>query len=195
VNLARGPEEARPQALDRIEEEAERLNFLIDRILHLARMERLDDLVVKEPIELADFVEGIVADAQFEAQASNRTVVLEQAEICRVTGNRELLREAIENVLRNAIRYTAEGTAVMVSARLDGEYQVLIRDAGPGVGAEHLGSIFETFYRADASHHDGFGLGLAIAKRAVTLHGGTIVARNRAEGGLEVEIRLPVAGL
>jgi two-component system sensor histidine kinase CpxA len=194
VNLARGLEEERPKALNRIEEEAERLNRLIDRILRLARLESLDETARTEPIEMADFVEGIVADAQFEGQARNRTVALERAEICRMRGNREMLREAIENVVRNAIRYTPEGAAVTVEAgRVGGDqYRVVVRDAGPGVAVEHLDRIFETFYRAPGAGEAGFGLGLAIAKRAVALHGGTIRAVNRPEGGLEVEIRVAI---
>jgi len=196
VNLARGLEDGHPQALNRIEEEAERLNFLIDRILRLARLENLEEAMRAEPVELADFVEGIVADAQFEAQARNRTVVLSHAEPCGTRGDRELLREALENVLRNAIRYTPEGSVVVVRAERRGaEYRVVVQDQGPGVAPEHLASIFETFYRTPDASGAGFGLGLAIAKRAVALHRGTIGARNRPDGGLEVEIRIAIQSL
>jgi two-component system sensor histidine kinase CpxA len=113
-------------------------------------------------------------------------------------GDRELLREAIENIVRNAIRFTPEGTAVTVDAYRDGpsEYLVVIRDCGPGVPVEHIEAIFEPFYRAPQRtdpDSPGFGIGLAIAKRAISLHQGAITARNLVEGGFEIAIHLPVS--
>jgi signal transduction histidine kinase len=200
VNNARhAPESAIDSSLDRIEIESERLNALIDRILHLSRVEAFTAPPRRDLIELADFLETIVSDADFEAAARKRRVSIVRAGKCRLAGDRELLREAIENIVRNAIRYTPEGTAVTVDAGQEGpaQYRIAIRDCGPGVRAEHLGSIFDPFYRApqcaDAESSTGFGIGLAIAKRAVSLHHGTITASNRAESGFEVVIRLPVA--
>jgi two-component system sensor histidine kinase CpxA len=113
-----------------------------------------------------------------------------------VVGDRELLREAIENILRNAIRFTPEGTAVTVDACREGlsAYRIVIRDCGPGVPVEHLEAIFEPFYRAPQHPESpGFGIGLAIAKRAIGLHHGTITARNVVEGGFELVMQLPVS--
>jgi two-component system sensor histidine kinase CpxA len=117
-----------------------------------------------------------------------------------VDGDPELLRSAVENVIRNAIRYTAEGTTVEVrlgrQATAQGEEAVIrVLDSGPGVPHEALEKIFEPFYRLDDARNrqtGGAGLGLSIADRAVRLHGGQLRASNRPEGGLEVEIRIPV---
>jgi two-component system sensor histidine kinase CpxA len=183
--------------LDRIDQESERLNALIDRIIRLSRFEALAEPPRREVIEFGDFVESIVSDADFEATSRKRRVAILRAETCRLAGDRELLREAIENIIRNAIRYTPEDTAVTVDAGRDGpsEYRITIRDRGPGVASEHMAAIFEPFYRAP-QHTDqgspGFGIGLAIAKRAIGLHQGTITARNLVEGGFEIAIRLPV---
>jgi two-component system sensor histidine kinase CpxA len=115
-------------------------------------------------------------------------------------GNGELLRRAVENVVRNAVRYTREGTAVEIALRSVQEEGVLyavitVRDHGPGVPEESLTKLFLPFYRvAEARDRQsgGTGIGLAIADRAVKLHNGTVIARNAADGGLLVEIRLPV---
>ncbi len=200
VNNARhAPAAAVEGSLDRIDQESERLNALIDRIIRLSRFGAFAEPPRREPIEFADFIESIVSDADFEATARNRRVSILRAETCRLAGDRELLREAIENIVRNAIRYTPEGTAVTVDAWRESpsEYRIVTRDSGPGVPAEHLEAIFEPFYRAPQRNDPespGFGIGLAIAQRAVALHHGSVTARNLAEGGFEVAIGLPVAG-
>ncbi len=185
-------------SLDRIDRESERLNALVGRILHLSRCEALAAPPRREAIELADFIESIVSDTNFEAAACNRKVSIIHAGMCRIAGDRELLREAIENIIRNAIWYTPAGTAVTVDAYCAGssDYRIAIRDCGPGVPIEHLASIFEPFYRAPRNQDGdspGFGVGLAIARRAIGLHHGTITARNLPEGGFEVSIQLPVS--
>ena len=112
----------------------------------------------------------------------------------------DLLRSAIENVVRNATRYTAEGTTVEVRLErqrlANGEAEIIVRvlDSGPGVPDEALQKIFEPFYRLDDARNrqtGGAGLGLSIADRAIRLHGGQLRASNRKEGGLEIEIRIP----
>jgi signal transduction histidine kinase len=201
VNNARhAPAAAVQSSLDRIDQESERLNALIDRIIRLSRFEALAEPPHRDLIELADFVESIVSDADFEATACKRRVSILRAEACRLTGDRELLREAIENVVRNAIRYTPEATAVTVDAWRAGpsEYRIVIRDCGPGVPIEHIEAIFESFYRAPQrtdADSTGFGIGLAIAKRAIGLHQGAITARNVEDGGFEIAIRLPVSAM
>jgi two-component system sensor histidine kinase CpxA len=199
VNNARhAPAAAVEGSLDRIDQESERLNALIERIMCLSRFEVLGEPPHRDVIEFADFIESIVSDADFEASARKRGVAIVRAETCRLTGDRELLREAIENIVRNAIRYTPEGTTVTVEAwrKGSGEYCVAVRDSGPGVPREHLEAIFQPFYRAPQSSDQekpGFGIGLAIAHRAVNLHEGTITARNLVPGGFEIAIHLPVS--
>lgn len=188
---------AMEMSLDRIDRESERLNTLIERIIRLSRFEAFAEPPRREIIEFGDFLESIVSDADCEANARQRRVSIVQAETCRFAGDRELLREAIENVIRNAVRYTPERTAVSVDAYRANpcEYRIAVRDRGAGVPREHIDAIFEPFYRAPQRPDpdcSGFGIGLAIAKRAISLHHGTITARNLLEGGFEVTICLPV---
>lgn len=193
--------DAATPALDRIERDAERLNDLIGQLLTLTRLENNAEQPEQVPIALAELVELVVADAQFEAAAVQRQVVFAASADCTVLGSPELLRRAIENVVRNAVRYTPAGTTVTVTlgpvsdggaprARLE------VRDHGPGVPADALQDIFRPFYRvADARdrHSGGTGLGLAITAQAVRRHSGRISAENAPGGGLIVRIELPAA--
>jgi len=187
--------------LDRIELEASRLNELIGRILTLARLEDGEQLVPQTPVALGELVENVTEDAEFEAQARNchvRTTIPEGEWIVR--GNASLLHSAIENVVRNAIRYTHEGSSVEVelaSEERSGKREAVLKvsDAGPGVPADALEKLFEPFYRLDDARGrqtGGVGLGLAITERAVRFHGGRVAAFNRQPSGLIVEIRLPL---
>jgi two-component system sensor histidine kinase CpxA len=180
--------------LGRIELESERLDELIGELLELNRLESGDE-IAREPIDLAALVEEIAADADFEAQADDRSVRVVSTEACEVAGDRNLLRRAIENVARNAVRYTPEETTVEVALGCDERDAVVrVRDFGPGVSDEELPNLFRPFYRvAGARERDtgGAGLGLAITERAVAIHGGSVAASNASGGGLTVEIRLP----
>lgn len=182
--------------LDRIEQEAERLNALIGELLTLSLLENGAGMAAVYPLDLRELLDEVVQDATFEAVASGRKVRLEAA-WALVAGNRELLRRAIENVVRNALHYTAVESDVVVQLVEEGR-QALIRvaDQGPGVPDAMLTAIFQPFYRvAEARDRQsgGTGIGLAITARAIALHGGTVAACNRPEGGLQVEIRLPLA--
>ncbi|RPI21786.1 MAG: HAMP domain-containing protein [Acidobacteria bacterium] len=187
--------------LDRIETEAERMNHLIGELLTLSRLESQGPRATGAPIALHQLLERVVADADFEASGLKRSVRLESSEECQVTGSLELLTSAVENVVRNAIRYAPEDSTVEVTLANERrgstpEAVISIRDRGPGVPEDKLQHIFEPFYRVDDARDrrsGGMGLGLAIAGRAVELHGGSIAARNTPGGGLLVEIRLPVS--
>lgn len=205
VALALARQRSGPQAesaLERIELEADRLNELIGSLLAIARLENGDETTRQDPVNLGELIEGIALDADFEAQMRNCHVEPVIVEDCSVMGSEILLHRAIENVVRNAIRYTREGTNVQVLLEPNtepGPAQAIIRvsDSGPGVPEELLGKLFRPFYRVDDARGrqtGGVGLGLAIAERAIRLHGGTVRAHNRPEGGLVVEIRLPRSG-
>ncbi|MGH9543794.1 MAG: ATP-binding protein [Terriglobales bacterium] len=189
-------------ALERIDLEAERLNELIGGLLTIARLENGTDAGQKSPIPLGEMIEGIAADANFEAQGRNCGVESVIKEDCLVMGAPLLLHSAIENVVRNAARYTREGTSAQITLERgsghDGAEAVIrIVDSGPGVPEEALDKLFRPFYRIDDARGrqtGGAGLGLAITERAVCLHGGTVKASNRPESGLQIEIRLPLAG-
>jgi len=188
--------------LARIAREAERLEALIARTLKLVRLERPAQHIDQAPVDVGDVLRTIAADVAIEAHAQGCLVQVQAQGPLPMSGDPELLRSAFENVIRNAVRYSPADAMVGITAhRLAGEGQqgglveVVIRDQGPGVPEQELGRIFEPFYRVDAARGHGRaggeGLGLAIASRAVALHGGRIVARNAQGGGLTVSITLP----
>jgi signal transduction histidine kinase len=185
--------------LDRIEREAMRLNEMIGQLLALSRWESDGNGLRGETFDLASLVREVAADADFEAQGRNCSVVVEECDPCATRGTPQLIRSAVENVVRNAVRYTPERTAVKISLRCrregGGEAVIGVRDEGKGVPEESLKEIFRPFYRLDDSRTretGGAGLGLAITERAVRLHGGTVKAENIPGGGFLVELRLPV---
>jgi two-component system sensor histidine kinase CpxA len=186
-------------ALNRIEHESDNLNEMISQLLTLTRLESGTDSRKRTTVELEALVREVADDADFEARSLNRTVQVVAAEKCSINGVEELLRSAVENVVRNALRFTPEGTAVEVAlwkqnGAADNFAVISVRDRGNGVPAEALEKIFQPFYRTedarDRQSGGGTGLGLAITERAVRMHGGTVQASNSADGGLAVEMRL-----
>src|SRR5579863_85867 len=200
-------------ALDRIDRESNRLNEMIQRLLTIARLEAGSESIEKIPVDLEQIIHEIAKDAAFEAQARRCQVEATVVDDCVVIGSPSLLHSAIENVVRNAIRYTDEGTSVDVrleqgvglpsagqglnhESAVKAEAIVRVTDSGPGVPEDALDKLFRPFYRIDDARGrqtGGVGLGLAITDRAVRLHGGTIRVSNRPQGGLMVETRLPLA--
>ena len=187
--------------LNRIELEADRLNQLIQRLLTISRLESGADGLNRRQLSLRELVEQVTHDAEFESGGRPCRVLASGDDEFLVEADPDLLRSAIENVVRNATRYTAEGTTVDVTLGREHatnmeEIVIRVLDSGPGVPSEVLGRIFEPFYRLDDARNrqtGGAGLGLAIADRAIRLHGGQLNASNRSEGGLEVEMRIPVS--
>jgi two-component system sensor histidine kinase CpxA len=180
--------------LERIETEADRLNQMIGRILTLSKLESGTADYAKEPVDLVEVVASVADDADFEARPLGKSVKMNGDGSCLIEGNEILLRSAVENVLRNAVRYTREGTSVDVSIKKNSEtVHVFIQDHGGGVPEEELSKLFKPFYRIGEAREratGGIGLGLAIADRAIAAHDGTISATN-SNGGLRVEIALP----
>jgi len=219
LELARqrsGPEAG--TALDRIDRETNRLNELIQKLLTIARLESGNESIEKLPVHLKQIIHEIAHDAAFEAQSRHCEVEATVVDDCVVMGSPSLLHSAIENVVRNAIRYTRERTSVEVRLEQgvglpnmglqnlgtpnDGagrpEAVVRVTDSGPGVPEGALDKLFRPFYRIDDARGrqtGGVGLGLAITDRAVRLHSGTIRVSNRPQGGLMVEIRLPLSSV
>lgn len=192
----RSPPDVEP-AFDRIERETERLNAMIGELLTLSRLESGRGVERPERIDFTALVDEVVDDVAFEAEQLGCRVQVGSRAPCALDGNKELLRRAIENVLRNAVRFTEPGSEVRVDVERAGEAAELrVRDHGPGVPEEALDDIFKPFYRVDAHRArgaGGSGIGLAITHRAVLLHGGEVTAQNAEDHGLVVTVRLPLA--
>lgn len=201
-------------ALERIQREAENLNELIGQLLTLTRLESGSEFVPASRFDLSKLVGEVVDDAEFEARGRNRGVTFTMVTQVSMVGTEHLLRRAIENVVRNAVQYTNEGTSVKVKLELIDNCpeltltgtakqienpapcaMITVRDYGPGVPREKLQEIFRPFYRVDEARDreaGGVGLGLAIVERAMKLHGGSVNAANALDGGLQVTMSLPL---
>jgi two-component system sensor histidine kinase CpxA len=205
VGLARQPGSDPTRQMERLEREIERLDRLISQVLKLARLHGTDAPFAREEFDLDEVLEEVVRDANFEGAVKGCEVRLSGAAHCRMLGNRELLGSAIENVLRNAVRYSPAAAPVEIAVagleqagRRVPLLSIVIRDRGPGVPDGDLERIFEPFYRvAEARDRDtgGEGIGLAITAQVMKAHGGSARALNLAGGGLEVSLSLPVTAL
>ena len=192
VELARGGGDA-TTALNRVEREADRLNTLVGELIQVTRAEGDPQGLATEAVQLDDLVRVILDDVHIEAEKRGVTLRNDLAAV-ELVGSPELLRRAVENIVRNAIRHSPEGCQVDVALKRSSDgFVVSVRDYGTGVPEESLANIFDPFYRVEKDRgrtSGGVGLGLAIAKRAVELHHGTMRATN-THPGLMVEIDLP----
>jgi len=190
------PDKIQP-SLERIERESVRMDRLVGELLTLSRLEASTTLPAREPVDLAEMIDQIADDARFEAGARIEVhAPAPAAAPTTVRGAPDLLWSAVENIVRNAVKHGGADGDVEVELRsAGGEVHIDVLDRGPGIAPEHLGEIFEPFFRSNPTRNnvDGHGLGLAIAKRVVETHGGRITAANRIGGGLRVTITLPLA--
>ena len=192
--LARKLPDTEHQSLHRIEREIERMNALIDQVLTLLRLEQNDQSPTIETYDLSHLLCKLIQDAQFEAQSKDQ-VHLQQPDNNLLTGQPELVSRAVENILRNAMRYTPKNAGVFLQVDNYKDTVVIrIEDEGEGVPEDSLKHLFEPFYRVESSRNQqngGYGVGMAIAEQAIRAQGGTIEAINRVTGGLRVDITLP----
>jgi len=185
--------------LQRIERETKNLNQLIGQLLTLSSMEAIEKTTNFEPLSLNELIVDMIPDAAYEAQQRQSSVVFRASDQCTILGNQQLLHRAIENIIRNAIRFTAEGSEVEIrlTAMVEQGSRMAVlevSDCGPGIPENEVDAIFLPFYRVDharSPHTGGSGVGLAIAERAVKLHGGDLRAFNRPDGGATIRMRLP----
>lgn len=188
-------EQDQTHILDRMDAESQRLNDLIERILTFARIDAQQE-IRRQLTDLADLVRTIIDDVHVELGDEDILVRQTGPERLTLKVDAGLVHSAIENIVRNAVRFTPEGSIVEVKLEQgQGKIHVIIEDQGPGVPEDALQQLFDPFFQVDESrpHGDGgSGVGLAIARRTVHLHGGSIWAENRAEGGLRVIIEFPV---
>lgn len=195
LELARaGDSELTARSLDRIECEADRLESMLAQAIELSRLETRTPAHL-EPLALDELLEDIINNADYEGAPRGRRVRFIQREALQLLGSRDAISSALENIIRNALAYTADDTIVEVSLSGSKELaHIRVRDRGPGVAESELPRLIEPFYRTDAARarsSGGIGLGLAIANSAIVQHGGALKARNAAGGGLEVLIDLP----
>ena len=191
--LQQQPERAQ-ELIERIRRDTGRIDSLIGELLTLARLDADNPQSLNEVVDLGEIVANAIEDAEFEAATKACTVASEIDEWMPVSGNSELLQRAIDNILRNAVQYTAVDSCIDVSARKLGDVvTIAVADYGPGVAAQDIEAIFEPFFRGALHSASGYGLGLAIACRVVRMHHGRITAENRPQGGLVIRIELPVA--
>jgi signal transduction histidine kinase len=193
-------EETMP-ALDRIEKEAMILNEMIGQVLAITRFDSHIETIQMSAVDLGKLLEEVADDANFEAHARNCTVQVIEIINCTISGNAEWLRRAVENVVRNAVRYTHTNTSVdiMLKQIMDNSIpyaEMSVRDHGDGAPEANLPHLFRPFYRVSKARErqtGGAGLGLAITERVVKIHNGSITASNVPEGGLIIIMRLPIS--
>ncbi len=186
-------------AFDHMERDIERMSEMIGRMLTVAKLDTSSVPAQMTRIDLGELVSQIVSSAEFELRERENAVRLTVREQCFVLGNADLLQSAIENVIRNAVRYTNSDASVDIHLeRVEkaGESLILlsVRDYGVGVPESEISNIFRPFYRVENDRDrqsGGAGLGLAIADRVIGIHHGTIRAQNVSPQGLRVDISLP----
>jgi two-component system sensor histidine kinase CpxA len=186
----------RDAAASGLRRELERLSELVGTLIEMARVEGEPGTVELEDVRLDELLRGVADDCVVEAAARGCAISVETAGVIEFRGNSELLRRAIENIIRNAIRYSPKGASVeVVLRREDSDVVIGVRDYGPGIAEELIPRVFEPFSREDSSRNErtgGLGLGLAIARRAIRVHHGDITAENMHPGAL-FRIRMPAA--
>ena len=180
--------------IERIETESFRLNEMISNILTLSKLESRSETVEKTEVNLTKIFEQTVEDTKFEAEGKGKSVIILKKDKANLLGNERLLRSAIENVLRNALRYTKDKVETTLETK-NNVASIKIRDYGEGIPEKDLKEIFRPFYRVSEARDrksGGIGLGLSITEQAVHAHLGDVSARNTGDG-LEVEIKLPLS--
>lgn len=194
VKLARTSQDSQA-AINRIEKDIDRIASLVSDIVEITFVEGDPALRGAETLQITEIVDEVVRDCAMEAEARGCRIQFVGCVEGQVMGSRELLRRAIENVLRNAVRYSPEGSTILVYLSEKEESAVIVvRDHGPGVPDEMLGRIFDPFFRVEEARNTnggGSGLGLSIAMRAVQAHHGSIAAEN-ASPGLRVSLAIPL---
>ncbi|WP_422911675.1 sensor histidine kinase [Pseudomonas sp. MAC6] len=173
----------------RLSQECDRLEALISEILTLARLDA--EPGAAQPINLDELLHKLQEDARLDAPEQKIEIQLESG--LQLNGWPDMLQRALDNLLRNALRFNPTGHAIEISARREGEQLCLsVRDHGPGAALEHLSRLGEPFFRAPGQTSSGHGLGLAIARRAAERHGGQLELANHAQGGFVATLRVPL---
>ncbi|QWW66199.1 ATP-binding protein [Rhizobium sp. WYJ-E13] len=180
--------------LDRMDREVERLDTLVGEVLTLARLTVGSGLPLKtQTLDVIELLNEILGDAAFEAQAREVSITTGVDGVFRAEVEGELIYRALENVVRNAVKYTADHSFISVSCEATADrLKICVTDQGPGVRRDELERIFQPFSRGkDAVPRGGYGLGLAITRQAIERHGGRVHASLPEAGGLAITLELP----
>ena len=182
------------EALSRIRKESIGMRKLVEDMLTLAWLENENPQLNKETLDLVDLIDSITEDARFEFP--HHTLICQLPEHAEITqSNHRSIGQAIENIVRNAHRYTPQGGQVKISLEAQHEHFYLtVQDEGPGVPEQYLSDIFTPFFRVNKSRDqtpEGFGLGLALTLRHIKAVGGSVTAKNLEGSGLEISILIP----
>lgn len=187
-------------SVSRIQRESDRLNELIGEILSLVKLDAGAVNRSQDQVRLDELIQRIVDDARFEQDELKKRIQFQYDQPHTLLGNAELLYRAIENIIRNALHYSNDDTTVEVYLSThktqNNCVHISVLDRGPGIAEEQIKHLFEPFFRAQAARDrdsGGYGLGLAIAERSIHFHGGSIYAYNRKNGGLAIDIVLPIS--
>lgn len=198
IEISRQQPERIDELLQRIEKESSRLDGLVGELLTLSRLQAdvIEMEIENDYFDINGLLTSIIEDARFETAGHNKDIRFEASKEIIIKGHIELLRRAIENIVRNALFHTPEHSQVQITLEQNKSIiNLTICDRGDGVPEEKLDQLFQPFVRIDESNQNiiipGYGLGLAIAKRAVELHAGNITAFNQSSGGLCIQIQLP----
>jgi signal transduction histidine kinase len=196
IDLMQQQPERNTEFIERIERESGRIDRLVGELLTLARLDGGINDIHMEFVDLKEMIEIIAEDAAFEAESKSCQVVLTLPQKVSMQGNPDLLHRAIENIVRNAIRYSPDAGQVTINGKLTEDHQsfsLIIADQGKGVAESDLELIFEPFYRSPtADRFQGYGIGMALTRRVIEAHQGRVFAANRRQGGLRVTIVLPL---
>ena len=197
IGIAHQTPSAIQDSLARIETESERLDALIGELLTLSRLESAQAKLNLRSIDISELVASIVDDASYELAESTKSICFSPSTPVITTIDETVLGRAIENIVRNAIKFTAEGSMVHVTLHQQHDHiHLQVVDTGPGMASADLAHMFEPFYRSETSTlkehaRNGYGLGLAIAQQATIMHGGTLTAENIQPHGLSMTLTLP----
>lgn len=180
--------------MERMDREIERLDGLIGEILTLARLsDRSEGGIELQALDVIDLLNEIVADAAFEGQTRGIEIVADTPGSFVAVVNGELVYRALENVVRNALKYTADHSLITVAGTIIADrLRLMVTDQGRGMPADNIEAMFRPFFRGEnAIEQDGHGLGLAITRQAIERHGGQVSAAPAPGGGLTVTIEIP----
>ncbi|WP_076413751.1 ATP-binding protein [Shewanella sp. UCD-KL12] len=193
--LSKQPGNEENKFITRLENENQQMATLIDSILDYSRLNNAYVKLNIEPVWISEIRAKVLEDIQFEAAHQQQVVWNELSQDIQLNTDASFLLRAIDNVLRNALKYAGESCTVMVSCRAKGELLIIeIEDDGPGIASAELENIFNPFTRMDEARHSsqgGYGLGLAIVKKSLNLLGGEVSARNHHQTGLCIRLTLP----